>query len=426
MDSLRVRGGNRLEGKVRISGSKNAALPLMAASILSAGTVRLRNLPYLRDVTAMATLMADLGVGLTVEQQDADQGLSLVVEGSALRNYHADYDLVRKMRASVLVLGPLLARYGVAEISLPGGCAIGGRPIDLHLDGLRQLGAEITLNQGYVSARAPSAGLHGGEIRLASPSVGATENILMAACLARGETIIHNAAREPEIVALGRFLVTLGAQIEGLGESRLCIHGCRNLSGGDFMVPSDRIEAGTFMVAAAITGGCLTLENAQEDELGSVISALRRCGVEVESSDLGMRVWASSSLAPLELDTAPYPGFPTDLQAQFIALMTQASGCSRICDRIFPQRFAHLPELSRLGARLRLGSGGCAFIEGPTPLTAAQVTATDLRASVALVLAALASRGESTIHRVYHLDRGYEQLEDKLLGCGAVIERLSD
>ena len=418
MDRLRIRGGRPLQGAVPIAGAKNAALPLLAASLLSERALTLENLPEVDDIATMTALLGELGV----ETSASGKG-RLSLRAAELRRHTAPYDLVRKMRASVLVLGPLLARAGRARVSLPGGCAIGPRPVDLHLFGLERMGAEIAIADGYIDARAPR-GLSGARIALPSVSVGATENLMMAAALARGRTVIANAAREPEVVDLAACLAAMGARIDGAGSGAVTVDGVDSLSGARHAALPDRIEAGTYAVAAAIAGGCLELVGADAAALGPVMNTLAAAGAEVEATDGGLRVARRSErVRGFDVVTAPYPGFPTDMQAQTMALTTIADGASLITERIFENRFMHVPELARMGADITV-HGGSAMVRGVAALTGAPVMATDLRASVSLVLAGLAARGETTIGRVYHLDRGYESVERKLAACGADIERL--
>ena len=427
MERIRVRGGQRLEGSIHISGAKNAALPLMAASLLTPGTLTLSNVPKLADIATLASLLGQHGVAIDLRQNGnvVDGGQTLVLHAPSIASTTAPYDLVRKMRASVLVLGPLLARCHQAKVSLPGGCAIGTRPVDLHLKALEQLGARIELEEGYVNAEAPG-GLKGGRVRFPTVSVGATENVMMAATLADGESILENPAREPEIEDLARCLIAMGAQIEGAGSERIVVQGVPELSGADHRVMADRIEAGTYMAAAAITGGALTLTGTNADTMGAVIDAFESSGVSVArcngTLDISRR---SDAISPTDITTQPYPGFPTDMQAQFMALLTTASGASTINETIFENRFMHVPELMRMGADIAL-QGSTAVIRGVQQLRGAPVMATDLRASVSLVLAGLAAEGETTVSRVYHLDRGYEHLVEKLSACGADIERIAN
>ena len=417
MDRIRIRGGRPLEGEIPISGAKNAALPLMAAALLTEGPLTLRNVPDLADIATMARLLEQHG--LAVEHDKRQRTITL--SGTAT-NLEAPYDLVRRMRASVLVLGPLVARFGEAKVSMPGGCAIGTRPVDLHLKGLEQMGAEIALEGGYIHARAPR-GLRGARILFPQVSVGATENLLMAATLAEGETELVNAAREPEIGDLAECLMRMGARIEGIGTYRLRIEGVKRLSGATHRIVPDRIEAGTYAVAAAITGGRLLLRGARLDHLGAVARVLREAGVEVTERPEGLRVSRLNGLTGVDVMTEPFPGFATDMQAQFMALMCVAEGASMITETIFENRFMHVPELMRMGARINY-HGASAIVRGVPRLSGAPVMATDLRASVSLVLAGLAAEGETIVNRVYHLDRGYEHVEEKLAAVGADIERL--
>ncbi|MFZ5789794.1 MAG: UDP-N-acetylglucosamine 1-carboxyvinyltransferase [Pseudomonadota bacterium] len=426
MDKIRVRGGRPLRGEIPISGAKNAALPLMAASLLTEDTLTLGNLPHLADISTMAGLLAQLGteIGLNGQSQPGGHiGRVMELRTRDVGDTRADYDLVRKMRASVLVLGPLLARCGRAQVSLPGGCAIGTRPVDLHLMALQQLGAEIELKEGYIHATAPR-GLHGGTVIFPTVSVGATENLLMAAALAKGTTEIVNAAREPEIADLARCLVAMGASIEGIGTDKLVVHGADRLHGARHEVVADRIETGTYAMAAAITNGSVELVGADPELIGAVCAVLERAGAKLERSNRGLRVSrANGGLVGADVTTEPFPGFPTDLQAQFMAMMTIADGASLVTETIFENRFMHVPELCRMGANITV-HGGSAMVRGVPKLTGAPVMATDLRASVSLVLAGLVADGDTILNRVYHLDRGYERLTEKLEACGADIERI--
>ncbi len=425
MDRIRIRGGVPLDGVIAIGGAKNAALPLMAASLLTAETLTLENVPDLADIASMANLLVQHGAGIAIAGDGRSSGRRLDLSATHITSIEAPYDLVRKMRASVLVLGPLLARCGRARVSLPGGCAIGTRPIDLHIKGLRRLGARIDLHEGYVDARAPK-GLHGAEIVFPFVSVGATENLLMAAALAEGETMLVNAAREPEIGDLAACLQAMGARIEGIGSDCLRIVGVGRLHRATHRILPDRIETGTYMMAAAATAGAVRLTGTRLDLVAAVAETLDRAGVEtVETAD-GLSVRRRDGrVGGVEITTAPYPGFPTDLQAQVMALMATAEGVSTITETIFENRFMHVPELVRMGADI-LVQGAAAKVRGMPQLTGAPVMATDLRASVSLVVAGLAAQGETMINRVYHLDRGYERLEAKLAACGARIERLGD
>lgn len=422
MDRLRIQGGIPLKGEIAISGAKNAALKLMAASLLTEETLVLHNVPLLADVVTMASLLEQHGVTIKKSDNPACEGHSYTLCAKGVQNYTAPYDLVRRMRASVVVLGPLLARFHEAKVSLPGGCAIGTRPIDLHLHALEQMGAQITLEGGYVHAKAPN-GLKGAEIQFEKVSVGATENILMAATLAKGTTIIGNAAREPEIGDLAGCLQQMGAKIEGIGTDRLVVKGVEALGGTEHYVLPDRIETGTYMAAAAITGGDVELLGGDVGQLEAVIEKFEEAGVEVSSTGKGIRVRRAGTLKGIDVMTQPYPAFPTDMQAQFMALLAVAEGASLVTETIFENRFMHVPELARMGARVVV-HGRSAMIRGVKALTGAEVMATDLRASVSLVLAALAAQGETVINRIYHLDRGYEKLEEKLRACGANIERM--
>ena len=426
MDRIRITGGVPLKGDIPISGAKNAALPLMVASLLTDEPLRLSNLPHLVDISTLANLLTSLGVDIVMEgdaDDDGHIGRVLTLTCGALSGTVAPYDLVRRMRASILVLGPLLARAGRAKVSLPGGCAIGTRPVDLHLAGLTALGAEIDLTDGYIEARAPR-GLKGSTVRFPRGSVGATENVLMAATLAEGETVLENAAREPEIGDLANCLVAMGARIDGIGTDRLVVVGVSRLSGARYRVMPDRVETGTFAVAAAITGGDLTLRHADADPVGAVTEVMRRAGVEVTAETGGLRVRRDGArVAAVDVTTQPYPGFPTDMQAQVMALMAFGDGAAVITETIFENRFMHVPELARMGADITV-TGSAATVRGVPELKGAPVMATDLRASVSLVLAGLAATGDTLVNRVYHLDRGYERLVPKLVACGARIERL--
>jgi UDP-N-acetylglucosamine 1-carboxyvinyltransferase len=425
MDRIRIRGGVPLEGVIAIGGAKNAALPLMAASLLTAETLTLENVPNLADIATMSNLLVQHGVAIGIEEAGVADGRRLDLAAAHITSITAPYDLVRKMRASVLVLGPLLARCGRARVSLPGGCAIGTRPIDLHINGLCQLGAQIELHEGYVDARAPK-GLRGAEIVFPSVSVGATEHLLMAATLAEGETALINAAREPEITDLAECLVAMGARIDGIGSDRLRIHGVGRLHSATHRIIPDRIETGTYAIAAAATGGKVRLIRTRLDLIAAVARVLDNAGVEVTEAEDGVIVCRrGDSLDGVDVMTEPYPGYPTDLQAQFMALMATARGASMITETIFENRFMHVPELARMGANINV-HGASAMVRGVPQLMGAPVMATDLRASVSLVVAGLVADGETVINRVYHLDRGYERLEDKLSACGARIERLRD
>ncbi|MBM3544817.1 MAG: UDP-N-acetylglucosamine 1-carboxyvinyltransferase [Alphaproteobacteria bacterium] len=428
MDRIRIIGGKRLEGTIPISGAKNAALPLMIASLLTRETLTLKNVPRLADVTQLSRILGNHGVDITVAGKRAGQstsdGQTVKLTAEEIVDTTAPYAMVARMRASFWVLAPLLARCGEAKVSLPGGCAIGTRPVDLHLAALKSLGAEIDLEGGYVIARAPK-GLTGNKIVLPKVSVGATHNTLMAAVLARGETIIDNAAREPEVADLATCLVEMGARIDGIGTSTLRIEGVPSLHGAEHTVLPDRIETGTYAMAAAITGGEVFLEGARADLLQEALQLLRDTGIEVEESASGIKVSRNGGgLQAVSVETQPFPGFPTDLQAQLMALMCMAKGTSQVRETIFENRFMHVQELARLGARIEL-KGDTALVTGVNDLRGAQVMATDLRASVSLIIAGLAAQGETLIGRVYHLDRGFERIEEKLGRCGAHIERIS-
>ncbi|HZH26396.1 MAG TPA: UDP-N-acetylglucosamine 1-carboxyvinyltransferase [Azospirillaceae bacterium] len=419
MDKIRIRGGRTLNGTIPIAGAKNAALPLMCASILTDKPLRLANVPDLADIRMLEQLLAQHGVFIG---RDGETG-EMVMTAARITSTEAPYDIVRKMRASVLVLGPLLARCGRARVSQPGGCAIGTRPVDIHLKGLQALGADVDLNEGYIEASAPR-GLTGGEVKFPFPSVGATENIMMAAALARGETVIENAAREPEIVDLADCLNAMGAHVEGAGSGRIVIQGKDRLSGASHRVLADRIETGTYLMAAAVTGGEVELTGTSIGLLSAAIEKLREAGVVVSETRDGIRVHRRNTpLQGIDVVTEPHPGFPTDLQAQLMGMLTVAEGASMITENIFENRFMHVPELCRLGADINV-QGASAVVRGVPKLTGAPVMATDLRASVSLVIAALAAEGETEINRVYHLDRGYERLEAKLQACGADVERV--
>jgi len=425
MDKIRIKGGVPLEGVIPIGGAKNAALPLMAASLLTPDTLTLANVPNLADIATMANLLVQHGVTVAVDEADGNGRQVLELSAEHVTSTTAPYDLVRKMRASILVLGPLLARYGRARVSLPGGCAIGPRPVDLHIKGLQRLGAEVELHGGYIDARAPK-GLKGVEIAFPAVSVGATENLLMAATLADGETLLINAAREPEITDLANCLVAMGARIDGIGTDRLSIVGSGRLHGTTHAIIPDRIETGTYVMAAAATDGEVQLTGTRIDLVATLVRTLEGAGVEVSAVADGLKVRRRSrSLEGVDIMTEPYPGFPTDLQAQMMALMASARGASMITETIFENRFMHVPELARMGANITV-HGTSALVRGVPCLMGAPVMATDLRASVSLVVAGLVAEGETVINRVYHLDRGYEKIEEKLAACGARIERQRD
>ncbi len=420
MEKIRIHGGAdlSLKGNVRVSGSKNAVLPAIAASLLTARPIRLTNVPLVRDVYSMMTLLRELGADCDLRENI----LELRVE--KLRREEASYDLVKVMRASILVLGPLLARFGRAVVALPGGCAIGSRPIDLHISALHKLGASISLEHGYIKAEAPR--LQGTEIHFEKTTVGGTENLVMAASLARGETLLRNCAREPEVQCLCELLIKMGANIDGAGEETIRIKGVEALDGANHEIIPDRIEAGTYMVAGALTKGDIVLGNVRPDHLITTIEKLRSSGARVDilESDK-IRVVGGAAIHPQDITTSPFPGFPTDMQAQFMVLMTQATGTSIITETIFDRRFQHVNELLRLGASIEV-SGDKAIVRGPTPLSGAEVTASDLRASAGLLLAGLVAGGETIVNDVEHIDRGYEAIESKLRLLGAQIERIKD
>jgi UDP-N-acetylglucosamine 1-carboxyvinyltransferase len=418
MEKIRICGNQslRLKGHVKISGSKNAVLPSIVASLLTKDRLTLHNIPLVKDVFTILTLMKELGA-----QSDLEEN-SLTIETKKIISPEASYELIRSMRASILVLGPLLARYGKALVALPGGCAIGSRPIDLHIAGLQKLGASISLEHGYIKAEASR--LRGATIEFEKKTVGGTENLLMAATLARGETVLRNCALEPEVVNLGELLAKMGARIDGLGGEVLRIQGVDELRGATHEIISDRIEAGTFLVAGALSQGDIVLENAEPRHLASIMERVRFSGAQVEKiDDHTLRVAGRPEIKPQDITTSPYPGFPTDMQAQFMVLMTQASGTSFITETIFDRRFSHVNELLRLGANIEV-LGDKAVVRGKTPLSGAEVMATDLRASASLVLAGLIASGETVINDVEHLDRGYEKIEEKLNLLGASIERI--
>ncbi|HEX8140507.1 MAG TPA: UDP-N-acetylglucosamine 1-carboxyvinyltransferase [Pyrinomonadaceae bacterium] len=423
MDKFRITGGRALEGRVSVSGAKNSALPCMAAALLTPETVVLHNIPYVRDIITQRRLLEDIGATVLTPELRTHK-----ITASHVELFEAPYELVKTMRASVLALGPLLARFGKARVSLPGGCAIGSRPIDLHLEGFKLLGAEVGLESGDVVARAPKGGrLRGGEVRFDKVTVTGTENIMMAAALAEGRTVIHNAAREPEIADLAELLNSMGARVRGAGTPTIRIEGVEALGGAEHTIIPDRIETGTFMIAAAITRGELEIKGCVPEHSAILIAKLREVGVEIEEvnqSTLHVRC-CPNGLVARDIMTEPHPRFPTDMQAQYMALMTQVTGRSVITETIFENRFMHASEMQRMGARIHI-EGHTAVVEGPSPLTGARVQASDLRASASLVLAGLAARGETIIDRVYHIDRGYEKIESKLRSLGADIERLRE
>jgi UDP-N-acetylglucosamine 1-carboxyvinyltransferase len=429
MDRIRIVGGNKLAGSIPISGAKNAALPLMIASLLTDDTLTLENVPHLADVEQLIRILGNHGVDYSVNgrREKQNEGYSRTVNFSArnIVDTTAPYELVSKMRASFWVIGPLLARMGEAKVSLPGGCAIGTRPVDLFLEGLQALGADIDVDTGYVLAKTRNGRLVGNRYIFPKVSVGATHVLMMAASLAKGETVLENAACEPEIVNLAECLNAMGARISGAGTPTITIDGVESLSGARVRVIPDRIETGTYAMAVAMTGGDVVLEGARPELLQSALDVIAQTGAEITPTNSGIRVRRNGAgIAPVDVTTAPFPAFPTDLQAQFMGLMTMAKGKSRITETIFENRFMHVQELARLGAHITL-SGQTAIVDGVAKLKGAPVMATDLRASVSLVIAGLAAEGETTVNRVYHLDRGFERLEEKLSNCGAVIERIS-
>jgi UDP-N-acetylglucosamine 1-carboxyvinyltransferase len=417
VDKLLITGGIPLDGEIRISGSKNAALPILAATLLAQGPSLIKNVPHLRDITTMVGLLGRMGVSLVV-----DEKLNIEVDTSAIASYAAPYDLVKTMRASVLVLGPLLARFGQADVSLPGGCAIGSRPVNLHIKGLAAMGADIRVENGYIRARAER--LKGAHLYMDLVTVTGTENLMMAAALAEGTTIIENAAREPEVVDLANYLIGMGARIEGAGSDTLTIHGVERLHGCEYTVLPDRIETGTYLVAAAITGGRVKLKHTAPDILDAVLLKLRECGALITTGEdwIELDMQGRRPVA-VDIHTAPYPAFPTDMQAQFTALDAVAEGVATLTENVFENRFMHVHELQRMGANIRL-EGNTAIIRGVEKLTAAPVMATDLRASAGLVLAGLVAEGDTLIDRIYHIDRGYECIEEKLAQLGARIRRV--
>src|SRR5688572_26144402 len=425
MDSIFITGGKPLNGQIPISGAKNAALTLMPCALLTEDKLTLGNLPRLADVDNFSHLLNQLGVSTSVAGvKKGEFGRSMTLQAGEIASTVAPYDMVRRMRASILVLGPMLARAGESTVSLPGGCAIGDRPIDFHLKALECLGAEIELTAGYVKATAPKGRLSGGEYSFPVVSVGATENALMAAVLATGRSELFNAAREPEIVDLCNLLVAMGGKIDGIGTSHLIIDGVEGLHGCEYAVMPDRIEAGSYACAAGITGGSIELVGARPEDMLAITNGLAQAGLMVEFCEKGIKVSTDGKLKPLALTTAPFPGFPTDMQAQFMAMLSVAEGQSFLEETIFENRYMHVPELRRMGADIEV-HGRSAIVKGGLPLTGAQVMATDLRASMSLILAGLAAEGETEVLRVYHLDRGYERLEEKLSAVGATIERVS-
>ena len=424
MDKIIIRGGRRLSGTLPVSGAKNAALTLLPCALLTDEPLTLRNLPRLADIDSFQHLLNQFGVSTSIAgARPGDFGRVMTLQATRLTSTVAPYDLVRKMRASILVLGPMLARAGEATVSLPGGCAIGNRPIDLHLKALEAFGARIELAAGYVRAHAPDGGLPGGTYTFPVVSVGATENAVMAGVLCTGTSRLHNAAREPEIADLCNLLVAMGAQIEGIGSSDLTIHGVPRLHGATYMVMPDRIEAGSYACAAVITGGDVLLTGARIEDLAATVQSLTDAGIHVEQTRGGVHVAANGAIRPVTLETAPYPGFATDMQAQLMAMLCMANGSSVLTETIFENRYMHVPELNRMGARIET-KGRTAIVHGVDHMVGADVMATDLRASMSLIIAGLAAQGLTSVHRVYHLDRGYERLEEKLALIGADVERV--
>ncbi len=427
MDKILIKGGKSLNGAIPISGAKNAALPIMAASILTDQTLTLSNVPHLADIATMANLLGPMGVDINIDSRvnDPHGGQVMHLTARQIVDTTAPYDLVRKMRASVFVLGPLVARSGSARVSLPGGCAIGARPVDLHVQGLEQMGARIDLDGGYINATAPE-GLKGAKVVFPKVSVGATENIMMAATLAKGETQLVNAACEPEVVDLANCLAAMGADIEGAGTSAITVRGVPSLHGARYGIIPDRIETGTYAIATAVTGGKVELIGARLDHISSLAEKLNRAGVDIDETEQGLAISrVNGHVKGVDIMTEPFPGFPTDLQAQAMSLMAIAEGAAMITETIFENRFMHVPELMRMGANITVHHGS-ALVRGVDKLRGAPVMATDLRASVSLVVAALAAEGETLISRVYHLDRGYERLEEKLAACGAEVQRVRE
>tara|TARA_B100001250_G_scaffold370163_1_gene354139 strand:- start:2006 stop:3265 length:1260 start_codon:yes stop_codon:yes gene_type:complete len=417
MEKLRIVGGNKLSGSISCSGAKNAALPMLAATILSDQPITFKNLPYLQDITTMFEILGSMGADITL-----NESMDFIISTSELHDFEARYELVKTMRASILVLGSLVARYGFARIALPGGCAIGTRPVDFHLDALEKLGAKIELKNGYIEAT--SKKLIGCEINFPGVSVTGTENIMMAAVLAKGQTVLRNVAKEPEVEDLANFLNSIGAKINGAGTDEIVIDGVEDLTGSTFSIPADRIEAGTYLIAAAITGGDVTISNVQAPRMNNILGKLELSGASINVGDDSIQlIMKNDSILPVDISTAPFPGFPTDMQAQFTVLNALSEGSSVVTENVFENRFMHVQELNRMGCDITV-KGSNAFVKGVDSINGAPVMATDLRASASLILAGLCAKGETIVDRIYHIDRGYERIEEKLSYLGADITRL--
>ncbi len=417
MEKLRIIGGNKLSGSISCSGAKNAALPMLAATILSDQSITFKNLPYLQDITTMFEILGSMGADITL-----NENMDFIISTSKLNDFEARYELVKTMRASILVLGSLVTRYGFARIALPGGCAIGTRPVDFHLDALEKLGAKIELKNGYIEAT--SKKLIGCEINFPGVSVTGTENIMMAAVLAKGQTVLRNVAKEPEVEDLANFLNSMGAKINGAGTDEIVIDGVEDLTGTKFSIPADRIEAGTYLIAAAITGGDITISNVQAPRMNNILDKLKLSGASINVGDNSIQlIMKNNSILPVDISTAPFPGFPTDMQAQFTVLNALSEGSSVVTENVFENRFMHVQELNRMGCDITV-KGSNAFVKGVDSINGAPVMATDLRASASLILAGLCAKGETVVDRIYHIDRGYERIEEKLSYLGADITRL--
>ena len=417
MEKLRIIGGNKLSGSISCSGAKNAALPMLAATILSDQSITFKNLPYLQDITTMFEILGSMGADITL-----NENMDFIISTSKLNDFEARYELVKTMRASILVLGSLVTRYGFARIALPGGCAIGTRPVDFHLDALEKLGAKIELKNGYIEAT--SKKLIGCEINFPGVSVTGTENIMMAAVLAKGQTVLRNVAKEPEVEDLANFLNSMGAKINGAGTDEIVIDGVEDLTGTKFSIPADRIEAGTYLIAAAITGGDITISNVQAPRMNNILDKLKLSGASINIGDNSIQlIMKNNSILPVDISTAPFPGFPTDMQAQFTVLNALSGGSSVVTENVFENRFMHVQELNRMGCDITV-KGSNAFVKGVDSINGAPVMATDLRASASLILAGLCAKGETVVDRIYHIDRGYERIEEKLSYLGADITRL--